>query len=362
MNVIYLKNTSYIADCVAMLNKHVMHENYASLLRQDALHSAQEKVLYEQLYQVLSPLLEAIGAYFDVHFSNYRNLFEPLRNGMISPAKQIMNDIDPTCDDISIVFEELKKQANEDSNFILRKLIQEDNDRITVLDLSEKELLERLDEFTIQDQLKWKLLQMNMHSAEVLVAFQEILEALYPIYQTYEDQVRSFLHVYEQDIKKAYSQGDMVQYFLDKKHIRYDMEGKNIYVLPSVIQYGTLWMTDIESYPDRVYVGWGICLLQGNVNQEAMFDTEQLCTSLKLLSDKSKFEILKIISNERLYGTQIAKKLNLTTPTISYHLQSLLNAGFLLVEKEERRVYYRLNDEYVEQFFHSVKQALKGQS
>lgn len=362
VNVIYLKKTSYIGDCIALLNNHVMQENHATLLRQDALHSVEEKAMYEKLYQVLSPLQEAMGTYFDIHFSNYRMLFETLKNGLISPAKLIMADIDPICDDIHEVFQELQIQASNDTNFILRKLTQEDSDNegVHVLELSERDLLERLNELTIQDQLKWKLLQMNVHTNEVLSAFQKILETLYPIYKSYEDQLDSFLTIYEQDIAQTYPQNDMLQYFLSKKHIRYDMEGKTMYVIPSVVQYNTLCMTDIEQYPDRVYVWWGICILQGTINQETMVNTEQVCTSLKLLSDKSKFEILKIISNERLYGAQIAKKLNLSTPTISYHLQSLLNAGFLLVEKEERRVYYRLNNDYVEQFIHSVKQALKG--
>lgn len=62
---------------------------------------------------------------------------------------------------------------------------------------------------------------------------------------------------------------------------------------------------------------------------------------MKLLSDKSKFDILKSIQVERAYGAELAKKFDLTTATISHHMTALMSAGLVRVEKEDGKVYYR---------------------
>ena len=89
---------------------------------------------------------------------------------------------------------------------------------------------------------------------------------------------------------------------------------------------------------------------------------ESICNGLKLLSDKSKFDILCYVSKQSAYGAQIAKELKLTTPTISYHMQALMNAGFIQVRKENNRLYYSMNREFVEIFLESAKGKLLNNS
>lgn len=81
---------------------------------------------------------------------------------------------------------------------------------------------------------------------------------------------------------------------------------------------------------------------------------EAMLDALKVLSDKSKFKILSFLKDKRSYGAEIAKQLNLSTPTISYPMQALLNAGFVGFEKENNRLYYHVDKEYLAIFFHQV--------
>lgn len=68
---------------------------------------------------------------------------------------------------------------------------------------------------------------------------------------------------------------------------------------------------------------------------------DQALQVFKILSDKSKFEILKYIRNRRAYGGELAKQLNLTTATISHHMSVLIEAGLVELEKEDNKIYYR---------------------
>lgn len=73
---------------------------------------------------------------------------------------------------------------------------------------------------------------------------------------------------------------------------------------------------------------------EGNRQEIALY-------ALKLLSDKSKFEILAYIRNRQAYGSELARQLGLTTATISYHMSALVGEGLVEVTREENKVFYR---------------------
>ncbi|MGB4659113.1 MAG: winged helix-turn-helix domain-containing protein [Mobilitalea sp.] len=75
----------------------------------------------------------------------------------------------------------------------------------------------------------------------------------------------------------------------------------------------------------------------------------------KLLSDKSKIDILEYISRKPSYGKEIADELNLSTATISYHMNALLNTGFINANVDANKVYYSLNSERIATSIDDVK-------
>ena len=70
---------------------------------------------------------------------------------------------------------------------------------------------------------------------------------------------------------------------------------------------------------------------------------------LKLLGDRSKFEILAYIRDKRAYGSELAKYMGLTTATISHHMNALYMCGLVEMERENNRVFYRANKQAVEE-------------
>ena len=77
-------------------------------------------------------------------------------------------------------------------------------------------------------------------------------------------------------------------------------------------------------------------------NDDKAFDNYAFSV-LKLLSDRSKFEILSYTKEKPAYGSELAKLLNLTTATISHHMTGLVTAGLVEMKKEENRIYYLAN-------------------
>lgn len=75
----------------------------------------------------------------------------------------------------------------------------------------------------------------------------------------------------------------------------------------------------------------------------------------KLLSDKSKVDILELVSQKPCYGKELANALNLSTATISYHVNALLKANFLKAEIISNKVYYSINIERISAKLDGIK-------
>lgn len=76
---------------------------------------------------------------------------------------------------------------------------------------------------------------------------------------------------------------------------------------------------------------------------------------LKLLSDPSKYAILKLIKDQSYYGAEIAKIMNLKTSTISYHLNACIEAKLVHVRKVENKIYFELNHQTIQSFIHELE-------
>ena len=90
----------------------------------------------------------------------------------------------------------------------------------------------------------------------------------------------------------------------------------------------------------------------------AAITEEQALKLLKLLSDKSKFEILSYTSEKTAYGAELADMLSLTTATVSHHTSELHNAGLLNVEKQGNKIYYSKNQQTIDNLMEYLQKRL----
>lgn len=89
-----------------------------------------------------------------------------------------------------------------------------------------------------------------------------------------------------------------------------------------------------------------------------IMDEEQAIKIFKLLSDKSKLEILKLTSKEPSYGVEIAEHLGITTATVSYHTNELHDNGLLNVEKRGNKIYYSARNDTIEKLIDYLRNVL----
>lgn len=154
-----------------------------------------------------------------------------------------------------------------------------------------------------------------------------------------------------------------------KEYFRIDIGEENPYgfeVWPSILGINRCSYTgDIDENgkfrsPEIVHLGsaatYGVYMKGWKPTAE--MENKLALEVLKVLSDKSKFEILSYIKDKRAYGSELAKHMGLTTATISHHMGALFDCGLVEMERENNRMFYREKKETMEQVLEYCRKTL----
>lgn len=71
----------------------------------------------------------------------------------------------------------------------------------------------------------------------------------------------------------------------------------------------------------------------------------QAVVLFKALADESRLKIISILMQQDSYSEYLASKLNLTAPTITYHMEKLVNANIVCSTKIQHYTIYSINRE-----------------
>lgn len=209
-----------------------------------------------------------------------------------------------------------------------------------------KAFVEIKERYKIQEKMKWLV------DDEQLMAF----------FQNYEDIKRKTIHILNAINQRGFaeklllSQGridggiEYIKNYLGKDTIDGMLE--KVSGRPRKFFAGFREYNIIPSYfvsprfvrvfsGDKLYVVFDCRVTRDK--KQAMLD--ELSTILKVIDDKSRLEMLKILVNSKSYGKAIADVVGISTPTVSHHLDILKQAGFVKEEKLRNIKYFYADKE-----------------
>ncbi len=139
----------------------------------------------------------------------------------------------------------------------------------------------------------------------------------------------------------------------EKIHVKGIMKYQTVTIIPSIFNFNSLTILnkdpfDYDQKEPVLHVGFLIFDLRDAISRLPQ-ENERMLFLMKMLADKSKFEILRICKDKAMYGQQVANHLKLTTATTSYHLNALVNVGYLSLNVEANRIYYQTQTEKIKQ-------------
>ena len=223
-------------------------------------------------------------------------------------------------------------------------------------------LMQALQKTDMTDQERLLLLQIFWDPQPHLKKMEAYLSETIKLLKDCADRIQVLTTSFHRQWTEILKNTDIYTFLRDHAEVSLDCNSLGYCIYPTVSYFHSCVMviSDEETRPrsrDLFYVGiiTADALPYNEGDRELKADLTQY---LKLLGDKSKLDILTMIKEERLYGAELARRMNLSNATISHHMSALLDAGLVRLEKENTRLYYSSNKEKLEELLEILKQQL----
>ncbi|MBG9769200.1 ArsR/SmtB family transcription factor [Bacillus vallismortis] len=216
---------------------------------------------------------------------------------------------------------------------------------------TEEEFFLLLKKLAITSESKWNVFEVIKQPTAYIQSFCETLLKI-------NEQLDKALSKLSSQQKKWIAQLNKMEKDLPI-HIIETIKGKHyldncdVYIYPILNPYSAV----ITKSRNVIYLGLGYSADKFFMTQHDE-RIDKMSTFLKLLSDNSKFKILMLLRNKKLYANEIADILKLSNATISHHMRILALHGLVHTTRIQNRTYYYLDDQTIrlmlDDLYHSL--------
>ncbi len=202
------------------------------------------------------------------------------------------------------------------------------------------------DATSLSQSTKWQLTKLmqtpKAHIVRIIKQIEENLPAFEQAYDEIKQPIKRLTTMYQQSVTDK--QNEVFSNLVDSFP-----EARAVYPTLAV----PISMLIISN---RCYYGLLTPLV--TKNGSSPYQTEQLLTCMKALSDSSKLSVLRSLKESSKYNMEIAQQLGLTAATMSHHLNVLLSCGFVGIKRQGNRIYYYPQTDALRAFITALEQEL----
>jgi DNA-binding transcriptional ArsR family regulator len=305
-------------------------------------------VMYEAVKEELKPKRDRIDYYFK---SQNINFFFPASFAFLWDFQNIDNKL--------LTYEERFRDLKEEDRIKAYAQIvnidEEDGAPVEGLHTYD-DFLRFLDEAVCPKDVKWEVLHIFHNQKK---CYDEVAAILKEVIDLLENKFREQIAKLEQQFYDYWTemQGnkDIIELVQQNLKLTWEKKERGTVLLPMIFHPVSVTFSYQPDGKVTDVLRLGILLDQRFNTARHKMDSEDIVNFGKLLSDKSKVDILDLTAKKPCYGKEIAKELNLTTATISYHVNALMRLGLLKTELISNRVYYCMNFEKLSEYLEDIK-------
>ncbi|WP_426348138.1 ArsR/SmtB family transcription factor [Alloiococcus sp. CFN-8] len=287
--------------------------------------------------------LESIQFFFKEHFDKrhsftlYYLLVDRVLHEEVESIEDILDGISGDDKELfSIIAERLMEYIKRYSKGI----------DLETKELNKDSLVELLEGYGLPSEAKWNIYLMLSKPSEYVDRFIALVRNYLPIYKKiinkFSDKKKKFNEVVQKEVK---SHG--IDYIKSMELFEEPETYDNIYISTITFFYGNV-VYDIKD--NNLYLYLGIKYKEALDSYRGKNRRDHTINLMKAMGDGSRYEILSILNERDSYGQELAEAMNLSTATISHHMNLLHTLGLVTVEKIDNRMYYRLRKEALKKY------------
>jgi len=212
------------------------------------------------------------------------------------------------------------------------------------------EVLKLLSEENIIPELCWKITLLFKNPKELISDFIESITSNIPAFNYAIDKLKDSTKTLFDDFEVT--PHDFVLNFVKKFDPNID---NNIRLIPTMILCGSIM--SFEGGSNDIYFGLFFQEIYEEMILRRDFEID-IIPALKILGDRSKFEILLFLTKAPNINLEIAKHLELSAATTSHHMSVLLSQNLVTVIKENKKANYHVNKQCLKEIIDSLSKLL----
>ena len=231
------------------------------------------------------------------------------------------------------------------------------------------DLLGSLDKSDYTPEQKWQLQWVFTHPKEAWEEVEPLVRTAMEVIEENEALWHPLVEEFCDYYRKELAEQSLEEYIMSELGFDIGENPRGRVLMPCITESnsvffgeGSLQMEDNgELLPDVCYIGMALKRRGlGVFRNNPVNNRKRLVFLLKILADESKLEILSLLKERRRYGRELAKELNLTTATISHHMDMLVGSGLVTLDKEMNRIYYEIDGNAVRKLLEQTWELLLG--
>lgn len=219
-----------------------------------------------------------------------------------------------------------------------------------------EEVMDWISTLSLGDDAKWHLLHFSRSPRKMVEELISVLRDIEPVFREHYKKFAHAVHTTgEALLKDLYgAEGDGLSK-VSNDIIKESLLNWETYpILVSVVNPVALRLNTGNEDP---FLAWGMALtsvfnLMAKAEEHRV---EERVLFFKNLGDKTRYEVVQNVAHG-VYSTKaIAKNLGVTPATVSYHLNNLITAKVLHLEKVGERYIYQVNEAFIRKIFEEVQ-------
>lgn len=204
---------------------------------------------------------------------------------------------------------------------------------------------------------KWEVMKIFNNQETYYNEVHQILSKVINIFHdTFSDEIKQIGQEFYEYWNNYQNSSDIVELIGEKLNVSWNYNEVGTVLLPQIFNpVGVSVSIDESDKSTKDVIRFGIILDERIAITRNNMKKDDLISFGKLLSDKSKVDIMEYISKKPSYGKEIANVLNLSTATISYHMNALTKLGFICEEVSSNKIYYSINKDKIASHLDEMK-------
>ena len=232
-----------------------------------------------------------------------------------------------------------------------------------------QDLLECLDRSDCTPEQKWQLQWVFTHPKEAWEKVEPLVRTAMEVVEEKEALWRPLVEEFCEYYRRKLANQSLEAYIMSELGFDLGENSQERILMPCIVESHAMFFGEGslqaeekgEPLSDVCRIGMVLKRVGlGIFRNRPVNNRKHLASLLKVLADESKLEILALLKERSRYGRELAKELNLTTATISHHMDILVGCGLVILNKEMNRIYYKIDENAMRKLLKQTWELLLG--